>query len=523
LKEIFIITNNSKGAMIAKVFSANVIGVNGYEVTVETAMGGGLPGLTIVGLPDTAVKESRDRIKYAIKNSGFSFPTQRLLINLAPADTKKEGTSFDLPIALSILACEGIIDNERMADTIFCGELSLDGKLKPIRGTLPIAMSVRGIGKKRLVMPVHNIKEASVIRDIELCPAADLKQVVSFLNGTVDLMAEHADVKDLLCRNSRYRFDFSDVKGQEHAKRGLEVAAAGGHNVIFIGPPGSGKSMLAKRLPTILSALTVEESLETSKIHSVAGLLSAGRGLVGTRPFRAPHHTISDAALVGGGTNPAPGEISLAHNGVLFLDELPEFKKNVLEVLRQPLEDGEVTISRVAGTLTYPSKFMLVAAMNPCKCGHFTDPKRECHCTPLQIQHYLSKISGPLLDRIDIHLEVPRLNIERLTEKRRGEPSEAIRERVDKARGIQRIRYKTGLRYNAHLEPKDMEKHCMMDRESGELLKLAILELGLSARAYDKILKVSRTIADLDAKDIIESHHVSEAISYRSLDRNLWG
>jgi magnesium chelatase family protein len=510
--------------MIAKVCSASVIGVEAHEVTVETAMGGGLPGLVIVGLPDAAVKESRDRIKYAVKNSGFSFPTQRVIINLAPADMRKGGSAFDLPIALSILACEGAIDSSALSETVFCGELSLDGRLKAVKGALPIAMSLRRMGKNTLVIPKDNEKEASVVKGVNIRPASNLKDVVDYINKRIELKAQHIDVEEMLGRNSRYRMDFSDVKGQEHAKRGLEVAAAGGHNVIFIGPPGSGKSMLAKRVVTILSSMSLEESLETSKIHSVAGLLSPSKGLIGTRPFRSPHHTISDAALVGGGSSPCPGEISLAHNGVLFLDELPEFKKNVLEVLRQPIEDGEVTIARVAARLTYPSKFMLVGAMNPCPCGYFTDPKRECHCSPVQIQHYLSKVSGPLLDRIDIHIEVPRLKVEHLTERRRGEPSEAIRGRVEAARSLQKDRYaKDRTVCNAHLEPKDLEKYCRMDKESEELLKLAILELGLSARAYDKILRVSRTIADLDAKEIIEAHHISEAISYRSLDRNLWG
>lgn len=510
--------------MISKIYSSCVIGIDAYEVTAEVDIGSGLPGFNIVGLPDMAIKESRDRIKAAIKNSGFSFPAKKIIVNLAPADIKKEGASFDLPIALAILSTEDVIDSSLLQRYLFLGELSLDGRVRPVKGVLPVAMALKDMGKDVLILPKVNSKEAAVVKDAEVYPVTTLKEAVDFINKKIPIEREKLNLEAAFKRNSKYKIDFSDVKGQEHVKRGLEVAAAGGHNVLLLGPPGSGKSMLAKRLTTILSEMTIEEGLETSEIHSVAGILPPNKFLVGTRPFRSPHHTISDAALLGGGTNPTPGEISLAHNGVLFMDELPEFRRNVLEVLRLPMEDGFVTVARIANTITYPAKFMLIAAMNPCPCGYFTDPKRECHCTPFQIQSYLSKISGPLLDRIDMHLEVPRLKYEHLTDKRRGEPSEEIRKRVDKAREIQRSRYKNdGVLFNAHLESRELEKYSVLDREAEELLKLAILELGISARAYDKILKVSRTIADMDGKDVIEAHHVSEAIGYRSLDRNLWG
>ena len=509
--------------MLAKCISCAVTGIDAHKVDVELDLAEGLPSFNIIGLPDTAIRESRDRIKFAIKNSGYRFPRGKLTVNLAPANIKKVGSGFDLPIALSLLSALGIVDQVKLLEYVICGELSLDGKLKEIKGALPISLGLKETGAAKLILPKRNLMEVINVNGIEIYTFRSLNDVINFLSNASEVCHENKNVPFNTARKTQYSQDFTDVKGQEHVKRGLEIAAAGSHNALLIGPPGSGKSMLAKRVPTILSEMTIEEVLETSKIQSVAGLLSPGKGLMANRPFRDPHHMISDAALVGGGPYAAPGEISLAHNGVLFLDELPEFKRNILELLRQPLEDGMIRISRAQRSSIYPSRFMLIAAMNPCPCGYFTDPKKECSCTPYQIQRYLGKISGPLLDRIDIHLNVPRLNYDELSQRRKGDTSEIIRNRVNKARKIQENRYGKGyILFNAHLESKDLEKHCALDKEGKELLKMAILELGISARAYDKILKVARTIADLEEKDTLEATHISEAISYRSLDRDFW-
>ena len=511
--------------MIGKVYSAAVLGVNAYKVTVEVDISKGLPSYsTIVGLPDSAVKESKDRVETAIKNSGFKFPVQRVTVNLAPADIKKEGSNFDLPIALGILAAQGIVSKENLADFLILGELSLSGELHGVRGILPIAMTAPKLGFHKMIIPDPNKNEAAIVKEIRVYPIKTLKEAVSFLCEELEIQPHKVDVAQLFEKESRYEVDFSDVRGQEGAKRALEVAAAGGHNVLMIGPPGAGKTMLAKRIPTILTELSLSEALETTKIHSVAGLIPPEKGIVATRPFRFPHHTVSDAGLIGGGTYPKPGEISLAHNGVLFLDELPEFNKKALEVMRQPMEDEEVTISRVIMTITFPSRFMLVSAMNPCPCGYFGDLYHNCSCTPTMIQRYVSKISGPLLDRIDIHIEVPSLPYKELASKEMGEESKEIRKRVNKAREVQLERYRDrkAIYCNAQLSQKDLRKYCEIDNSSQELLKLAIEKFGLSARAYSRILKVARSIADLDGSLDIKPEHISEAIQYRTLDRKYW-
>ncbi len=511
--------------MLVKVYGAAVQGIDATIVTIEVNSSRGIK-FFLVGLPDSAVKESHERIISALQVNGYKFPSRQIVVNMAPADIRKEGSSYDLPLAIGILASAGEVSTEKLSQYLIIGELSLDGSLQPIKGALPIAISARTQGFKGFILPKQNAKEAAVVNNLHVYGVENIKEVIEFFNGERELEPTIVHTREEFFQHqNNFSYDFADVKGQESVKRALEVAAAGGHNLIMIGSPGSGKSMMAKRLPSILPPLSLAESLETTKIHSVAGKLNKNDSLIATRPFRSPHHTISQVAMVGGGSNPQPGEISLAHNGLLFLDELPEFSRSVLEVLRQPLEDRYISISRAKYSLNYPASFMLVASMNPCPCGYYTHPTKACVCNPGQVHRYLNRISGPLLDRIDIQIEIVPVPFEKMAEQKTGESSASIRERVIKARKIQEERFANhpGIYCNAQMESKLLQQYATLDEQGLNLLRSAMTRLNLSARAYDRILKVARTICDLEGDTNIKPHHLAEAIGYRNLDRDSWG